>query len=523
MSKSSGLLSLPGDEVHANVNISTADVFSPTPQLHDLEKQATRVLVLISSAYNHLRPVNRLPPEILVKVLEARGEERDLIAATHVCARWRSILTSTSYLWTKINFKYPGKVACCYLERSKGALIDVKIEEGGYIPSPAEIPTGSFPWIARMKTLSIEGEMGRVQEIVEGLCQETPNLQSLRIEATRGAHSNFGGNVNFPDNFLERYAPSLQTLEVYRISLFTFPLPRLTHLDWVTGTIPIMIEELLELFESSPLLETIGIHGDIQTNMRGPLKKIVLSELHELQWTNDGGLISLIPWLIAPKLGKLIIRVTHDPHLQWATLSSILSPDHNHIPLLLEPAQVTYVHDHGVRTCYLVNQGVNYFETTFLTVCQNTKDPNIDTITNRWFSPDLPISFSRTKVLIMEAIGGFPPPDDLPMDKFENLDRLELIGEVDSLIRMIEVDDGKPIPCAKLSQLRISPFTSPFLSEIRKVLAKRRDAGCGVKTITIPRGHESTDADVEELRKVVDEVKFEERRSSELLGASLPV
>ena len=473
--------------------------FSIKWQLRDLEKPVARILAAIRSARNELRPVNRLPPEILAKVLEARKEERDLVSATHVCMRWREILTSASRLWTKIDFKYRGHLMCRYLERSKGALIDVTLGKGSDISRIAEIPIRFIPWHARMKSLRIRGKAGKIREITEGLCQETPNLRYLEIKGTLGKFC-------FPDNFLGRHAPSLQRLTFSSFSpgkFFTFPLPKLTHIDCVTETTDVVIEELLGLFESSPLLEGVRIHARIQTHVQEPSKKVLLRELNELDWADYGGSISLMPYLIAPKLNKLGIRVTHNPRGQRTVLSSILPPDGSHIPLLLEPTGMTYVHDHGNRTyCFA------YPDTTSnLIVSQVNDGRNTDPTISSWFSPDFPVSFSRTRQLVVEIMGGFPPLEDVPIEKFLGLHELDLIGEVDQLVRIIDVNDGQPIPCTTLSKVRISPRDHrSCLSELRKVLEKRREAGHGVKTIRISRGDRCTEAEIEGLRGVVDEV-----------------
>ncbi|KAF9650532.1 hypothetical protein BDM02DRAFT_3092970, partial [Thelephora ganbajun] len=47
-------------------------------------------------------PINRLPPEILAKILECRELDQDITVATHVCRYWRSALISAPRLWTRI-------------------------------------------------------------------------------------------------------------------------------------------------------------------------------------------------------------------------------------------------------------------------------------------------------------------------------------------------------------------------------------------------------------------------------------
>lgn len=444
-----------------------------------------------------------------MKVLEARERDRDLVIATHVCARWREILTSASCLWSKIDFGYPGRLACCFLKRSRETLIDVRLGEFSRTLCPAKIFTGPTPWIARIKILYIEREMEQMAETAEWLCQETPNLQSLTIKKKPSLRSRFGGagtgrNVHFPDNFLGRHAPLLQSLTFHSVSpvkVFTFPLPKLTHLCWTSKASNIVIEELLGLFESSPLLETIRIRGRIQTHTKDPLKKVTLSELHRLEWEDtSGGSTSLIPCLVAPKLNKLEIEVAHIPQSQRTAPPPIIPPDGNHIPLLLEPVSMTYVHNHGKRAYYFI-----YPETTYFMFTQLDKGHRTSPATNLLLSPDFPISFSRTQELIIQAVGGALPLDAIPIGKLESLRELDLVGQVDSLVRIIGVNRGKPVPCPALWKICISPNDlRSALRELRKVLEERREAGHAVNTVEILEGYECTE--VEELRTVVDEV-----------------
>lgn len=493
--------------------------FSIGWQLFDLEKQAVRILATIRTAMNQLRPVNRLPPEIFVKVFEDCEEERDLDVATHVCARWRAILTSTPYLWTKIDFEHAAR-ANRYLERSKPALIDVTVgKTRDTMIGPVGTFIGATPWVARMKSLRIQTDMEQIKKIADRLRQETPNLRSLTFEgrARLYSYSSIGGNgssgaIYVPYEFLGRHAPLLESLTFRSVSpsvVFTFPLPKLTHIDWVAETAHVVIEELLDLFESSPLLEVIKMHVLIRrTQMYRPLNQVTLKKLHKLDWADHNGSISLIPCLVAPELRQLMIKVTHNPQHQRSTLSTILSPHHDHIPLLLEPTGVEYSYKNGNRSCRFNYQGSN----AFLSIREVTKDRNVNPTASRWFSPDLPVSFSKTRELTVEAAGGCPPLDDLPIQQFGSLRRLEFAGETDSLVPMIKLNRGisgnvTSAPCPELSEIWITPRDHYFALEgLEEVLGQRREADYGVKTIRLLGRHKFTRIHILELRNSVDQV-----------------
>lgn len=468
---------------------------------------------------NELKPVNRLPPEIFVKVFEAREKEGDLDVATHVCARWRAILTSTPYLWTKVDFEHPAR-ASLYLERSKAALIDVTIGKSrDAIIGPVGAFIGATPWVVRMKSLYIQTDMEQIKKIAERLCQKTPNLQSLTFEgkARRYSYSSLGGNgaggaIYVPREFLGRHAPLLQSLTFRLVSpsvVFTFPLPKLTHIDWVAEAAHVVIEELMDLFVSSPLLEVIRMHVLVRrTQIHRPLKTVTLNKLRTLDWADCDGSLSLVPYLVAPELTRLSVKVTHNPQHQRTTLSSILSPNPDHIPLLLEPTVVEYAYKQGNRSCRF-----SYHGSELLSVREVTKDRNVDPSATRWFSPDLPFSFSGTQELVVEAAGGCPPLDDIPIKQFGSLRRLELTGETDSLIPMIQLNHGisgnvLSVPCPELSEIRITPKDHYFtLDVLAEVLRQRRGADYGgVKTVRIVGRYKCARSQIEELREFVDNV-----------------
>jgi len=468
---------------------------------------------------NQSKPVNRLPPEIFSKVLEFRKNERDLIVATQVCARWRAILTSTPFLWTKVDFEDSSR-ASLYLERSKTLLIDVTVgKTRSCIVGPEGAFLGAIPWVARMKSLHVQAGEEQIKTIAARLCHATPNLRFLTLKAqarqyySNGNTSNStgGGAIYVPSEFLGRHAPLLQSLTFSSISpsvVFSFPLPKLTHIDWVAENAYVVIEELLDLFASSPLIEDIKMHVKVRrTRTYESLREVTLSKLRKLDWADHDGSISLINCLTAPRLDDLAVRITRDARNPHTALSAILPPHAHYLPLLVEPKGLEYIYQHGSRSCrFYYERGAAF------SIREVTKSRLTESTIARWLSPHSPISFGRTLSLHVEASGGCPPLEDIPIEELENLQTLGLTGDTDALVPLLRPKRGTSgdvlsVPCPMLSEVRIIPKDAYFqLDELTEILRMRKAAGRGVKNVRIMGEARCQPGQIKELKKFVGEL-----------------
>ena len=488
-------------------------------QIVGLGKEVGRILTTIRSAMNESRPIHRLPPEVFARLFEFRVHERDLVAATQVCSRWRTTLISTPVLWTNINFEDTSR-ASLYLERSKAALINVTVgKTRSFIVGPEGAFLGAIPWVARMKSLYIQAEEEQIKTIAQRLCHKTPQLRSLTLKGqARQYHSALtnhnnsgGGAIYIPPDFLGRHAPLLRSLNFSAISpsvVFSFPLPNLTYIDWVAESAYVVIEELLDLFASSSLIEVIKMHVKVRrTRAYESLREVTLNRLHRLDWVDTDGMISLIPCLTAPRLTDLAVRVTRSAQPVTTTLSAILPPHGGHFPLLVEPSGLEYSYQSGTRSCRFRYDGPAYFM-----IREQARSRVTDPTVSRWLSPATPISFTQADFLSIEASGGCPPLADIPIRQFDKLEMLMLVGETDSLVPMIQPDRGAPgappsVPCPKLSEIRISPKDHYFqLDQLARVLKERKEAGYGVQTVKIYGESRCLPGQIKELEKLVDEL-----------------
>ena len=223
---------------------------------------------------NASAPVNRLPPEILSRILECRTAERVLVIATHVCRHWRCALISSPSLWTSFESKssHPDR-ALTYLTRSKSVPIDTRAD----LDSPRDLEVFGYltPHIARTRSLIIQGNHTEVCAASLLLRTSSPILQHLEIRARSGV-------ARLPDDFLGRHAPSLRfvTFDGIHPALEPhFPLPSLIEfsISLPKGAGPFRVGALFRLLSGCPWLQKI------QINSEEPSQGITLGQIISLE------------------------------------------------------------------------------------------------------------------------------------------------------------------------------------------------------------------------------------------------
>ena len=424
---------------------------------------------------------NRLPPELLAKILEFRHDDRDLISATHVCVRWRSTLLSTPLLWTEVAIGDLDRTLT-YLERSKNALLHVSVGESAL--DSGYFSAHDMSWIGRTDSLCIYADREQTKSIAGRLCLPAPLLQSLTFDAS---FDDVGGYVQIPHKFLGRQAPSLRKLAFFSVSpipVVNLPLQNLTNLRWTDQSPMVSIAELLAFLALAPLLEDIALALRVESTT-GPERPraITLSKLRKLVWANDEGPFRLISFIIAPELNDLSIHVTADnPH---TSLSTLLPPYRDHFPLLVEPTALRYVYQSYGRSCHFT------YPSGCLVVYEDPEISPIAPPTDNWLSSNTPISFWRTKELIVDWSDDHPPPGDIPIEQFKNLENLELVGEMDRLLHIIQPNRNATsgtlaVPFPSLLELRPTIRKGGFPFEVlAEVLRERKEAGHGVETVHV--------------------------------------
>jgi hypothetical protein len=438
----------------------------------------------------------------LSRVLEYRTDERDLVAATQVCRRWRSILTSNPSLWNCFLFRssYDLDRTLTYLERSESAPIDVSISTD--LARNLDVLEHLTPHIARTRTLIIVAPYDTHATSLR-LCNPAPLLQHLDIFVC-------GGIAHLPDNFLGRRAPSLRSVKFrgIRPKLETlFPLPNLTEfcLTLQDGTGLFQMGALFRVFSDSPLLRKISI--DIRDKIMqdvSPDQVISLESLEELDYAcNSIG--QILPFLKLPRLKRFHVSYSLGPG-QVQTLADILPHDGR---VFLAGATRMFYHCNSYAHAQRLELCSSGAGMSFSASCTAAGSSIVD-----WFSDRTYIPVGQIEDL---RVGGYPASRGFHINVFalENL-RVLRIGLWDGqftrgLLGSLHPDPRAGVPCRSLQEIEIESAYSGPEEPLRKLLIslvrERKRAGHQLRFVCILYVQESDRDLVEELREHVGEVR----------------
>ena len=441
-------------------------------------------------------PVNRLPPEVLSRILEYRTCERDLVATTHVCQHWRSTLISSSSLWNSFQFKSHHDLdrTLTYLQRSKLVPIDISIDIN--FSQDLEVLTHFAPHITRTRSLVIQGFHVHAISL---FCNPVPSLEYLE---------NHEDSLHIPNNFLGQQAPSLRFVSfrgIYPTFETLFPLPSLTEFDlYLPKDVgPLRMSVLFRLFSDSPLLQKICINTPNQVTQDIPLDQIIsLESLVELDYFYNSG-DRILPHLKLPRLKQLRVSSSLEPG-QIQRLAHILPYD-GHV--LLAGATKMLCHSRGY-TIRIDLSGDDGLDVSLSANCTTEDRPSVD-----WFSDQTCIPFGQIEDLEVECFSidvYFPNVFAL-----ENLGILRIVPWEpqfsQELLRLLYPDPGAGVPCRSLREIECvyRGDVGPHLRLLISLAMERKRAGHRLELVRLELVQESLRHSVEELREHVGEVRVE--------------
>jgi len=231
---------------------------------------------------NTFVPINRIPPEVFSLIpdyWERQDAERDIIALTHVCHGWREIFTSRSSLWTHLDCKDTEKTHI-YLGRSRSHPLEISLMRWKRIPYCNDALLMAIPHIGRISSLTIYVLSDALSRLLDHFPFPAPFLKELKIVLHYDglAHDPWPAtipNIIFPDR-----SPPLRKLSLSNVAA-DLPWRNLSNLTvfefrhFPDTVDPLFAGQLLDFFESAPLLRKIALHDSIPTSSAVPSGRVV--------------------------------------------------------------------------------------------------------------------------------------------------------------------------------------------------------------------------------------------------------
>ena len=440
-------------------------------------------------------PINRLPPEVLSRVLQHRGCGQDLVVATHVCQYWRSTLVSCPSLWTSIQLRSTGDVdrALAYLQRSKSVTVDISVTLDS--PQDPNVLRHFAPHISRTRSFTMGGSFDVHMASSLLLCNPASSLERLKICAEKPPVRAIAIN-----NFLGQQAPSLRSAifdGICPVLQSPFPLPSLTKLDL---RLPrhmgsLSISSLLRLCAGCPRLQKMRINIACETIQDVSFDQTAsLEELEELEYTTHTTVGRFLPFLKLPHLNLLLVSSSRLDKL------ADLLPHSGHI-LLSGATTLSHFYDGGTQEVELSGKGFNASFTVY--------DNGEGATSAGWFSDEKHIPFGRIEEL---EFVGFYISADFPIHLFKNARKYRVTpwdGRIaESVLRLLYPCPETGVPCPSLRAIECT-FRSPPESYMRSLISlarEREQAGYRLEFIHVMGGQQLDPYLEGRLRKHVGEL-----------------
>ncbi|KAF9777649.1 hypothetical protein BJ322DRAFT_1095925 [Thelephora terrestris] len=290
------------------------------------------MLRVISSLRNLLRPVNRMPPEILSHVARHLINEQDsdaisIVPLTHVCRYWRESIISAPVNWTLISDQDEDMAATC-LQRAKAAPLKITL----HMPLVSSLHDVFAPYFRNVRTLSIHS-ISSIEEFADtfpAFPRSMPNLRSLVLGQLLDEDGfQIGSNSIFSVDPFGPFIPPLEHLLLRDIPLYPSlrGLKTLTEIYIEYCELDFHLNTLLDFLEANHSLERVTL--DIQfaeSSILSPPHKTIRNQLRYLSTK----LTRLVPKPFSPADPSREVQScmfpswNHTNAQRWTTSSPIL-------------------------------------------------------------------------------------------------------------------------------------------------------------------------------------------------------
>ena len=305
-----------------------------------LQKEALDVLSLVQGLRNLTSPVGRLPADVLGRILTMRVSERDLLAASCVCRRWRATLTSSPLLWTR--FQCPDVARTLqYLARSEPVPINVTADFYSDVQAVISLKSVTH----RFRSLALRLPSSDLPNIFHQLATPAPLLERLEVHSTPQLEEGLALYPSIPALFLGGSTPALKSLHLNGINskLNFSEFPSLTRLALITSARTFDLSELFHVFTSARQLEDVSVEFTGPTTPVPESQEVIrLPRMKTVSFSNTARAFPgrLLPLLDMPSVGevRLDVRLPQD---DTRTIRDFLPPRLRNFPHLLKVDNLT--------------------------------------------------------------------------------------------------------------------------------------------------------------------------------------
>lgn len=278
---------------------------------------------------NSVIPVAKLPPETLsavfrycVSSMGCMVDDKNALAYSQVCCRWRTVALQDPALWTNPLCLYPdlGKIM---IERAQNLPFAVSINCSSNLKRYALVELAATKH-SQLSEFDVEATALQARKLTKLITGPMLFLEDMRLGVT--------SPTLLDSNGLERFThPRLRSLqlELCMVSPSAMCLSNPTNLHInlrSSDELQMNIQELVAVLEHNTGIEKLVLLNTTEEPWLGhlesrPLKKVVLNSLRHLHLEEDLGCITAILWHFSiPHMEKL--RLTNHRSTQHATFTA---------------------------------------------------------------------------------------------------------------------------------------------------------------------------------------------------------
>jgi hypothetical protein len=303
-----------------------------------LKSRALRFLDSIDHLANSLRPMNLLPPEMILRIATYLIDETEyyhpLLVATHINRYWRETILGSASLWTSIDSRHP-KLAIVCMERSNRAGLSVTLRPNIPLDFISELQSHA----TRIKALDVSMPPSNFQRILQRLDPHSIRLESLTLDFSSVKPLPC---VSFP-RLLSFDMSRLKVLNVQNVS-FVSPFFRPTNLSKLSIVSSSgCLSALLDLIAANIRLEEILIVSRVSDLQYPSVDVIPLPHLRVLNVTLPWHAIkTLLHRVSLPPSAKLIVTTAMQEHEKKEFIPALLPQRLDPLQNLLKIETLTY-------------------------------------------------------------------------------------------------------------------------------------------------------------------------------------